>query len=533
MTRKTIVALFLIFLAAQGSWGQSSIPKVVMNYVSVDPATNDVEISWVQSNDIDVKGYIIYRDVPGTPWYLSIDTVKARNITTFINYASPITATSSMAGTKSETYNVIAFDSITNEKSEHSDDHHTIFLESAFRPCYAEIKLNWTAYDTWFNGISNYNIYYNIDGGAWDLLEVVDGYTVNYNVHNLLPDVDYSFYIEAVSGGVYMSTSNQVTEFTDMPVPPVDFNANYASVSAENYIDLSFTIDTAADVTKYVLLRSDSLDGDFESIMEFTPGASETLIEYTDYTPTSIIHYYKLQAINTCDVPFANTTNYCSNIVLNANALNNMRNKLIWNNYYKWDRGISHYDVYRVVDYMNPVNIAQIPYGDTVHLDRMDQFLYDPQSIMNNTYLEIENPYNYLEQPIVSGLVCYYVIGIEKPGVDADTLPLPQYESKSNKVCVSQMPRVFVPNAFSPNSDDLNDTFFPYISFAGLADYELRIYNRWGNLVFRTLHIHQGWNGTMFDGSTKAPIGTYVYQFSFIDGEGESQEHTGQVTLIR
>lgn len=529
MTRKTTIVLILVFLTAISSWGQSSIPKVVMNYVSVDPATNDVKINWVKSNDVDVKGYIIFRQAEGASYYLTIDTVMAATTVTYWNRATPVTSTSSNAGLHSETYNVIAYDSLTGEESQHSKDHQTIFLTSAFRPCYAQIKLSWTPYTAWFNGVANYTVYYQIDTGPWTIFQVVNADVTNLSISNLEPDRDYNFYVEAFSGGIFKSTSNLAHEYTDMPRPPAiaNFNANYASVVKENYIELSFTIDTMADVNRYELLRSDSLDGDFDVITEFTPGPSQTEILYTDYAPTGIIHYYKLQAINTCDIPFAQTTNYASNIVLTATAGNSMRNKIVWNNYYKWRKGIHHFDVFRIVDYMEPTLIAQIPYGDTIHIDRLDQFLYDPQLTILNPFLNVESPKNYLEQPIVSGLVCYFVKAIEKPGQEDD------YTSTSNKVCVSQMPRVFVPNAFTPNSDLVNDLFFPYISLAGLRNYEMRIYNRWGNLVFRTLHIHQGWNGTMYDGSTPAPIGTYIYQFSFTDGDGESHEHTGQVTIVR
>lgn len=529
MTRKTVIVLILAFLAACSSWGQGSIPKVKINYVSVVPATNDVKINWAQSTDINVKGYIIYRYDPVNDFYRIIDTVTAKNIVNFTNLAVlPATSTSSEAGLHSETYSLTAYDSLVGAESELADDHRTVFLKSVFDSCRSEIKLSWTAYSTWFNGVANYKIWYSIDNGSsFNVLETLNGDIQSFNVRNLLPDINYSFYIEAFGGGTLKSTSNMVSEFTDMPRPPIEFNANYASVLKENYIEVSFTIDTTADVNRYELLRADTLDGDFDIITEFTPGPSTTEIKYTDYAPTGITHYYKLQAINTCDVPFANTTNYASNIVLTATAENNMRNKLVWTNYFKWRKGIHHYDVYRVVDYMDPVMIAQVPYGDTTHTDRMDQFLYDPQLEIQNPFLDIENPYNYLEQPVVSGLVCYYVIGIEKPGTEED------YRSVSNKFCVSQMPRVFVPSAFTPNSDGLNDLFFPYISLAGLRDYELRIYNRWGNLVFRTVHLHQGWNGTMYDGTTRAPIGTYVYKFTFNDGDGENHKYSGQVTIVR
>ncbi len=525
MTKKSIITLIIGLFVLQHAWNQN-IPATTMNYVSVDPETGDVEISWNVNSDIDVDGYYIYRYDNDLLAYLYIDDVPGRTSVFYTNFASPTSQTSSMAASESETYSVVAYDG--NIEGTHPDYvQSTIYLSSVFRPCYSEIKLNWTPYKGWPSGVYNYKIYYRIDLAPWSFLDIVDGDVLSYGIHELDPDRDYYFYVEAIGGGNLASTSNQVQEFTLMPHPPVNFKANFATVQSENYIDLSFQIDTSADVIQYVLLRSDSLDGDIDTVNVFMPEPNEEQITYTDHAQTHIVHYYKLIAINTCGVPFTKTTNYASNIVLEATAQNDLHNQVIWTNYFDWDQGISHYNVYRSVDYFDPILIMQVAYGDSVHLDRLDEFLYNPLHDPSDPFAQIVTQNEYLEQPVVSGNMCYYVTAYEFPGTDTS------FTSTSNKVCVSQMPRVFIPNAFSPNSDDLNDIFYPFISFAGLSQYELRIFNRWGNLVFRTIHLHQGWNGTQFDGQTKAPIGTYVYKLSFIDGEGVKHQKTGSVTLIR
>jgi hypothetical protein len=52
----------------------------------------------------------------------------------------------------------------------------------------------------------------------------------------------------------------------------------------------------------------------------------------------------------------------------------------------------------------------------------------------------------------------------------------------------------FAPNAFTPNNDGKNDSFRPLI-FGPLIKYELSIFNRWGQLVFRTTDYSKAWNG--------------------------------------
>lgn len=87
-----------------------------------------------------------------------------------------------------------------------------------------------------------------------------------------------------------------------------------------------------------------------------------------------------------------------------------------------------------------------------------------------------------------------------------------------------------VPTAFSPNGDGVNDVFRAMQRPARLFD--LRIVDRWGEVVFRTDDPTDGWDGT-FRGRP-APVGTYVYEavYSFHDRQ-EPVRMAGTVTLIR
>jgi gliding motility-associated-like protein len=94
-------------------------------------------------------------------------------------------------------------------------------------------------------------------------------------------------------------------------------------------------------------------------------------------------------------------------------------------------------------------------------------------------------------------------------------------------------PTIFAPNAFSPNGNGINDEFFIYPSdFIDL--FEIIIYNRWGEPVFRSEDINFRWDGTYRGGL--APPGTYAYIMKFsstIDEAGGTIEQYGSVTLIR
>ncbi len=91
-------------------------------------------------------------------------------------------------------------------------------------------------------------------------------------------------------------------------------------------------------------------------------------------------------------------------------------------------------------------------------------------------------------------------------------------------------PDIFIPTAFSPNRDGLNDVLTPKV--AGLRQFlYFRIYNRWGQMLFSTNEQGRGWDGT-FAGE-KQPSGTYVFIAEGIDYLGKSLQKKGTVVLIR
>jgi gliding motility-associated-like protein len=94
----------------------------------------------------------------------------------------------------------------------------------------------------------------------------------------------------------------------------------------------------------------------------------------------------------------------------------------------------------------------------------------------------------------------------------------------------------YVPNSFTPDGDDFNETFTP-IFFSGFEtdDYHLTVFNRWGEIVFESYNWEIGWDGTY--GSNKdfaAQQGTYIWKIEFkTTWKDERKRITGHVNLIR
>ncbi|MFZ6050685.1 T9SS type B sorting domain-containing protein [Halocola ammonii] len=95
---------------------------------------------------------------------------------------------------------------------------------------------------------------------------------------------------------------------------------------------------------------------------------------------------------------------------------------------------------------------------------------------------------------------------------------------------------VFVPNAFSPDSDGINEVFKPIFSCTP-QEYQLKIFDRWGQLVFQTAEFQKSWNGSGSAGSDYfAPNGVYTYQIEYDNPKRPAEDLqvlTGHLTLIR
>lgn len=89
---------------------------------------------------------------------------------------------------------------------------------------------------------------------------------------------------------------------------------------------------------------------------------------------------------------------------------------------------------------------------------------------------------------------------------------------------------IYIPNAFTPNDNDINETFIPKGSF--VDDFQMKIFDRWGNLVFETNDIKVGWNGKTKKGTDALPD-VYVYSIKCIDAQLKKHAYRGIVTLVR
>ena len=93
--------------------------------------------------------------------------------------------------------------------------------------------------------------------------------------------------------------------------------------------------------------------------------------------------------------------------------------------------------------------------------------------------------------------------------------------------------RYYIPNAFTPNFDGINDFFLGTGVFGGITNFNMTIWNRWGELIYETEDPFEGWNGRKKNVGSMSPQGVYVYITTFTGPRGEPYKLKGFATLLK
>lgn len=89
----------------------------------------------------------------------------------------------------------------------------------------------------------------------------------------------------------------------------------------------------------------------------------------------------------------------------------------------------------------------------------------------------------------------------------------------------------FIPNAFTPNGDGVNDFFTG--KGENIHEYEMMIFDRWGNMIYFTDDINKPWDGKANHGNDIAQQDVYVYVVKLKDNKNQKHKYIGTVTLVK
>lgn len=456
-----------------------------LDLVTVNPFSGHTSLYWSAGGSTDVAGYVIYLFVNEEGY--AIDTI-------YQPYAETYTNTSSNASYFSESYVIAAIDSSDNV-SPLSNFLNTVYVKGQIDSCRNEIELDWNAYNSVSPSLSGYNIFSSRDGSDY----LAEGNTADttFIKSSFESYSEYCFYIEATLSDGSSSLSNLFCLNTDLPSPPEWINADYATYDEEGSVQLSFTVDPLTEYERYRIERSGESSGGFVEIHK-TINTSGS-IEYTDESPPAGIKYYRLAAVNSCGEPIV-YSNLASTIEPEL-SLEEGLVKIKWNHYRNWQGGVSLYRLFRNTGaYFE--EIAAIAGTDTTYTDELNAFMYETSQ----------------------ETVCYRIVAEEAFN--------PYFEgasSTSGRVCFEQVMNIYVPNAFTPDGNLVNELFRPVLSFTPV-NYRMIIKSRSGTTLFMTDDHLEGWNGSL--GNRQLPEDVYIW---FIEAEtpgGKTITRTGTVAII-
>ncbi len=97
---------------------------------------------------------------------------------------------------------------------------------------------------------------------------------------------------------------------------------------------------------------------------------------------------------------------------------------------------------------------------------------------------------------------CYQVTAVDSVGNESEFV---------TPVCGDNCPEYELPNVFTPNGDGQNDQFGPFLPYLGVLEIDLQIFNRWGQVVFRSNDPDINWRGTYLESDQPVPDGVYYY----------------------
>ena len=465
----------------------------VISSVSLDTLTGFATIVWEQPDNTDIEGYVIYLD------NVEYDTVFGMGNTSYtysvVNTAGPLN------------FSVAAFDFCTsqfnplfNQTSGRSQPHTTMFLSLNYDVCSRTALLNWTDYVGW-EAVDTFEIFGRKENGAWESYGLVSGF--NTFEAQLEEFTNYTFVVQAGdSASANSSFSNKISFFTTSTSKPAYSYIRVATVS-DNIVEVRHEIDLVPGVSGLILERMNE-EGVFEELQRSNAAAS-TVFSDSDVDVASRPYAYRVRIVDSCGNP-GGISNTAKTILLTVQTDQlQMRNFLSWSPYEGFNGAVLYYNLFREVNGIFDPNPFAVLTGN--------ELFYEDTLISDLDF---------------NGRICYHVQAVEAMNVFGY-----REISTSNIVCPVIDPFIYVPTAFTPNGDEFNQVFKPVVSVFEVSDYHFTVFDRWGQVVFKTDVYQEGWDGTISLSGQTAPNGTYMYVVQVKNGNLQEIIRRGHVSLIR
>ena len=465
------LSAILLLLVANQLFAQSG-QYAEISSVTVDTVSERrVTINWDVAEVVSGQAFAIYH-WENSKWVLIVDSLPTDMRTYQDVKAHPFE--------HAESYSV----STTipgNPNAPLSTQHQTVFLQSGdYDKCLKSLTLKWSGY---IGGmVDNYTIFGRRNKQPYSKLGTTTDTT--FATSGLDEGTDYNFIVVANLQNGQQSLSNIISYTTFNPRLPDESLISIDTVlNRQGTVELHCHIDTAADLLGYSVVQSlddllnDSLITDF----------SKPTFTFNTDNPNAI---YSLAARGFCFEPL-NSAIDVQPLVIEADAGAEIV-QLKWNNSLS---NTEQYTLFCSVDGGAETEVATDLTGTSIELNYND--LADDRA--QNFCFRIESTTD-------------------------DRL------SVSNTVCVERQADMWLPTAFTPNGDGLNDTFGPIVKSAQITDFEFIVYDRYGGRVFVSTSPDNRWDGT--HSGKQVAEGGYLYYMKAKLQNGQTIERKGSVNVV-
>ncbi|TXF89118.1 gliding motility-associated C-terminal domain-containing protein [Neolewinella aurantiaca] len=473
----------------------SFIPRSpVVRYVSVED--NEIIIDWRASSSPEVTGYIILEVTPTA--FIPLDTVYG-----VTDYRFPFSAAD--PDPASREFRLVAIDPCGNDSPQGSIVSAMNLSATGGSGCTSEITLmpDLTSLSRYLPATA-LELFVSTNGSAYVSAGTFGpaAPTVDYDGAN--DGDDLCFYLEAAiaeNNSRARSTVFCTSVVINQPARQMDLYG----VEVSDNGDLLFQYDASViqpvlTESVYLIARTNGvLEQDSSLPTDLTAAGGQATLAGPLADPLESGETVAFRLTDDCMREI--TTNAVEPVYLTATEFFPGQHQLSWTPLINGLAGETTYDVFRTDAGSAPVTLAT--------------------GLTDLRFLD--------ENSGAGGEVCYEIRATFRPegAATAET-----YVFSSNTDCITPVSEVFVPNAFSPNGDGINDVFRPFFSpLPAEADYELLVFDRWGALVFESNVPLEGW-----DGSYRGKLmtnGVFVYSLRYQAREGLVYTRSGTVNLLR
>lgn len=483
--------------STQNPWpvsvGDTVIPKVVPILRTSVESDISHHLKYYRNPNFDFRYYSVSRDIGGI-W---TEVKRSTDINDTLIKLGGVDALHQSYCYQVSTTNLCGFTQNPAQLLPHCT------VEVSGKPAINASILKWNAYGGW--PVSRYDVYRENykNKGTFDSIGSTDGNTLNYTDTSIVCYVNHVYRILAHEQGGKnewsWSDTCHVKPIYINVVPPPDVRR--ATVVNDKFVRM-----------EWEQLTANRQPLDFYALEKKTVGSNWKLLYSSPATDSFAYHdyatwvddqsyLYRLLAVDVC----GDTSDFSpigKSILLKVEINKEYRPVLRWTAYKDWAEGVKEYVIEKRNGNGSFIEIGRTATGfDTVYLDAVSSLNCIP--IFEYRVYAIRNP-----RPTVPGAEIRSYSNVDGPAVET---------------------KIFVPNAFTPDANELNDGFRPDGIY--IASYVMKIYNGWGQKVYEGDTCMNAWDGN-YNGE-KAPQGVYAYLIDATGVDGKKYRFTGDITLLR